>query len=107
MANFDPALRRETCVFQELFTENGRPVFRRLGFNFVQYDGDPEKYIEPRPPSDLYELIDEPDIFDARTQGVGLVVDFEFYRSRPFREFHNFGDSDSIDVDGAVSDDDL
>ncbi|HYE89034.1 MAG TPA: hypothetical protein VEA16_21940 [Vicinamibacterales bacterium] len=105
MAQFDPSLRRETWLFQELFAENGRKVYRRLGFNLVQYDGDPEKYIEPRPPSDVLELIDEPDIIDARTQGVGVVADFEFYTARPY-PVHNFGDSDSLDVDGAPADDD-
>ncbi len=93
MANFDPAQRRETWVFQEAFRENGKPVFVRMGFNLVEYDGDPEKYIEPRPPSDTVDLLsaDEPYLVSPVTDGVGLMKNAEYYNARPF-EVHSFGD---------------
>ena len=48
MAQFDPALRRETWCFQRLGTDpGGRPILRRMGFNLVSYDNSPDQVIEP------------------------------------------------------------
>ena len=56
MAQFDPKLRIETWVMQEVAKDaKQRPTFRRLGFNLVEYDGNPDRYIEPRPLADRYD----------------------------------------------------
>lgn len=89
MANFDPALRRETWVFQKLFDEKGRPVYRRMRFNFVEYDGSPDRYIEPVSMSDFYDILSADVLQDDDR---GRVVGFEFYTGRPF-EVHSFDDN--------------
>jgi hypothetical protein len=85
---FDPDTRRETWLFQEMYRDSGnRPVYRRLSYNLVEYDGDPDKYIEPVSMQSEDEMP-----FDARTSGdPGAMVRFEIYTSRPF-ELHSFND---------------
>lgn len=86
MAQFESAQRRETHIFQELFQENGQPVWRRMQFNLVQYDGDSDRYIEPRPASDFFDGISvEPRVHRAVADGIGVIAGMEFYQARPFR----------------------
>lgn len=49
MAQFDPAMRRETLVFQRLGIMNrqGKPCLKRAGYLWVEYDGVPDRYLEP------------------------------------------------------------
>ena len=51
MANYDPALRRETWVFQRLtirsHKNHGPRCFRRAGYKWVHYDGSPDRLLEP------------------------------------------------------------
>lgn len=48
MAQFDPRERLETWVFFKIGkTADGRDIVRRANFNFVSYDGDPDRVIEP------------------------------------------------------------
>ena len=96
MAGFDKTQRRETHIFQELFQEKGKPLFRRMQFNLVEYDGDPNQYIEPRPASDILDAVAvEPRVLKPVTDGVGVIADFQFYQKRPF-DVHSF--NDTVDV---------
>ena len=50
MANlFDPLLRRETLCLRRnsLKTGDGKPCMQLLPFKFVEYDGSPDRYLEP------------------------------------------------------------
>jgi hypothetical protein len=49
MANFDPLMRRETWCFQRnsAKTYDGKECMQLLPFKFVEYDGSPDRYIEP------------------------------------------------------------
>lgn len=93
MADFDKAQRRETLVFQEIGRENGKPLNRRMQFNLVTYDGDPNRYIEPRPASDFLDAVNaEPRVLRAMADGVGVIEGFEFYTARPYA-VHAFNDA--------------
>jgi len=95
MAQFDKSLRRETHVFQEIARENGRSLWRRMQFNLVQYDGEPDLYIEPRIPSDFLDVVSvEPDTL-TKSDGVGVIADMQFFQARPY-EVHSF--NDNVDV---------
>lgn len=95
MAQYDPALRVETWVFFEIGKIGRKPVYKRAGFNYVSYDGDPERMIEPvnkdgqvlsSAPSGTYshQML-------RPTQHFGQVGNFEILRGRP-SEVHNFSD---------------
>lgn len=49
MAQFDPLLRRETWCFQRTSQKNsaGKDCILGLPFKFVEYDGVPDRYLEP------------------------------------------------------------
>lgn len=75
MANFDPAMKRETWVFQSLRNANSKKqTWKRLKFNLVRYDGDPVQYVQP---VNLNELAGDSVVFDPYTHG-GIVEDFMF-----------------------------
>lgn len=45
---FDPATKRVWMVFQKIRDgASKRPLYRRLGFNFVADGDNPDRYIEP------------------------------------------------------------
>lgn len=94
MSQFDPALRRETWLFREQFSENGRPVYKRLGFNFVEYDGDPARVIEPV--SDVQFTKDaganggDFDILDPTATDNGNFVGFEVINQQAWNEVQQF-----------------
>jgi hypothetical protein len=85
---FDPATRRETWLFQQIgTTAAGKPIYRRLSYNFVEYEGESDRYLEPV----SAELDDRP-YTDPRIAGEpGAVVGFEFFNARPF-ETHSIND---------------
>jgi len=61
-----------------------------MRFNLVQYDGSPDRYIEPVSPSDFFDPIAvQPTILTDADRG--RVVDFEFFDARPY-EVHAFDD---------------
>ena len=48
MAEFDPAMKAETWIFEIIGKDaKGRTMYRRLPYNKVEYDGDPECVMEP------------------------------------------------------------
>ena len=87
MAQFDPKMRRETRLLQELYRDgSGRPVYRMLPYCFVEYDGNPDRYIEALPAGGRVD----PDLTlrnSPITDGVGQIVGFEYFRGRPFEAF--------------------
>jgi len=97
MANFDPAMRRETWLFQELGKDVGnKPIYRRMGFNLVSYDGSPDMVIEPVSAAYGVDLTN-PSVatIDNVTQDAGAVVGFQTFQARPY-EVHAFGDPVAI-----------
>jgi len=95
MAQFDPAQRRETWVFREMFTEHGRKVWKRAGFNFVEYDGSPERYIEPVNDFMFSVPVGEggadASLIDPHVDGTGSVVGFEFINEQDWNGVQHFG----------------
>lgn len=92
MAQFDPNLRREFWLLQKLGTDpSGRPYYRRMQMNLVEYDGVPDKFIEPINHSDVYDVLGEPDLLDARDDA-GSVAGILTFESRPY-EVHSFSDN--------------
>jgi len=87
----DPLTKREIWLFQKIGQafESGRPVYRRLQYNLVRYDGDPTEYVEPDTASgDFYRVIDGTGSpIDPRVDGAGNVVEFRFFDARPFEMF--------------------
>jgi len=85
MANFDPASRRETRIFKELFKDDrGRPVYQMMHYCYVEYDGSPDRYLEPLPvprygPDDK---INQPTV-----TGLGQIVGIEYVTRRPSEVF--------------------
>ena len=95
---FDPDTRHETWCF--LRVPDHRPGLNRddrlirLPFNIVHYEDSPDGFIEPRPPSELYDFTgDNFDLIAApgRSQGLGRVVRFEIFDTIPFEGVHGFG----------------
>lgn len=90
----DPTLKREIWLFQEIGLSGGRkgtPLYRRLPYNLVSWDGDPTQYIEPVNASgDFVRGIGETNVgapLDPRVDGAGLVAGFQFCKARPFEVF--------------------
>jgi len=77
MANFDPLQRFETWVFQkvgERRTAKGMvPVYKRLGWNRVEYDGDPNQKIEPVSLPRPENMPSQADVFGGQIVGFELV----------------------------------
>jgi len=107
MAQYDPAMRRETWVFQEIGRDGRGPVWCLADYLFVSYDDDPKRWIEPWPNGEIM-VTDGPKAFalidpakrgtDANNQGgLGRVVGFEFVTSRPY-EVHAFNDVDCTGI---------
>ncbi len=56
----DPTQRVETWLFVDIGRTGGpdsQPVYRCLPYVLVQYDGDPQQYLEPSPADEAYALI--------------------------------------------------
>jgi len=80
MANYDPKMRNETWLFRQIDrTSDGRPVYRRVRFNYVQYDDNPARVLEPVTEAAMFATLDgNARILDPQTDGNGRVVGFEF-----------------------------
>jgi hypothetical protein len=67
-----------------------------LPFNFVEYDGNPERCIEPinHAPyvlaNDLSDATRNYSPINARTHGSGVIAGFEIFDSPPFAEVQEF-----------------
>lgn len=85
MAQFDPKLRRETRLLKLLYRdERGRPVYRMLPYALVEYDGDPDRYLEPL---SIPQYGPGDRMATEAVDGIGLIIGFEVYNSRPFDMF--------------------
>lgn len=95
ISQMDPATKQEIWLFQQFGTTplgpagSGKPIYRRLPYNLVRYDGDPVEYIEPDCcAGDFWNILDgSGDPVDPRVKGLGAVVEFRFYNARPFEVF--------------------
>lgn len=92
----DPTTKVEIWLFQKIGSfppgragaNNVKPLYRRLPYNLVSYDGDPTQYIEPATHGDFNKVLDgSGDPLDPRTAGACLVGGFQFYDARPFEVF--------------------
>lgn len=94
MAQFDPLMKRETWVFsQHPASGNGtrEKIWQRRGFNFVSYDGNPDRYIEPvNMEQQMSERCSINDQKPAKV-GMGSVVGFEFIDGAAYLDIHQFG----------------
>ena len=85
MDQFDPALRRETWLFQNIGNQNNQPVYRCLKYMLVSYDNDPVQVIEPWPMEDFLQIQNNSlNVVTPRSDGLGRVVGFQFFDRRPF-----------------------
>lgn len=105
MAQFDPMMRRETWVFQQIGQDGRGPIWMLADYLFVSYDDDPKRWIEPWPNGEII-VTDGPNGFSlidpsnrstdgAGQPGLGRVVGFEFVTKRPY-EVHAFNDFDAF-----------
>lgn len=110
MAQYDPAMRREIWLFQEIARHNKRGrILKRLGYVLVSYDDDPQQFVEPVP-ADPFIALNAPDgtntgsgcrVIDPRVDGLGRIADFRFFNARPF-EVVAFNDVDAANNIGQL-----
>jgi hypothetical protein len=108
----DPLTKRETWLFQEIGRANGgpagsggAPLYRRLQYNLVSFDGDPTQYLEPAASAGDFtrSLVDgSATPIDPRVDGCGLIVGFQFCTARPFEVFA-LNDFDAVNNGGQLS----
>ena len=80
---YGTAEREVTLVFKEIGRDVRRkPIYQRAGFNFVSYDGDPDRFVEPVNPSAGVDLIGTAHTILQTPSQVERVVGFEFIRGR-------------------------
>jgi len=86
----DPTTKLEVWLFQRIAsTQHGRPIYRRLPYNLVSFDGDQAQYIEPIPAAGSHQRVLDGtcDPINPFTEGTGRVVGFQFFEARPFEMF--------------------
>lgn len=94
---FDPLQKRETWIFQEIGrTAMGKPFYRRMGFNLVNYDGSPDQFIEPVS-AGYHVVLTAANVLtvDNTMLDSGAVNGMMYVTARPF-EVHSFGDPVAI-----------
>lgn len=62
----------------------GKPGYRRLGLNLVEYDNSGNMVVEP------VSLQDDHAVSNPVTQGTGMVRSVEFIDGQPFRDVQQF-----------------
>ena len=96
MAQFDPTLRRETWLFQEIGQQpRGQKVFRCLPYVLVSYDNDPVQYIEPAPADEMVNVTANDGTttgnfgkpLNPSVDGMGRIGGFQYVTRRPFEVF--------------------
>jgi hypothetical protein len=111
MANFDPVLRRETWLFQEIGQQpKGKVIYRCLPYMLVSYDNDPVQYVEPRPADDFVNVSANDGTttgnagraINPSTDGLGRVGGIQFVTRRPFEVFA-YNDVDAATNIGQLS----
>jgi hypothetical protein len=85
MADFDPLQRVETWLFQQTNGGKGKPVYRRLPYNLVSYDGLPARVLEPRNATEYADLVGNCTVFDNQTQV--RIGGIEYVTTRPYPMF--------------------
>jgi hypothetical protein len=79
-----------TAVFFEIGKgAKETPIYQRAGFNFVSYDGDPDRYIEPVNANVQMNTLGTDHVLYTAPETRERLVGFEFFRGRPF-EVHAF-----------------
>jgi hypothetical protein len=85
---YESPLRLETWLFQRISTSAaGTPVYKRLKYNFVRYDGNPERVIEPVNQDAFVNLVGITGTPFVPRNDFGQVEGFEFFDGRPFEVF--------------------
>lgn len=96
MAQYDPSLRRETWLFKEIGRQGKKnPIYKRLGYILVSYDGDPVHYLEPCPVDQTVAVIANDGtttgngcrVIDPVADGLGRMSAQQFFTGRPFEVF--------------------
>jgi hypothetical protein len=88
MAQFDSTMKRETWVFQQIGKdERHQPLMKRLPFNFVEYDGDPARVIEPVSEGTQVCTFGPNSIVPVAGVNAGVCVGFEIIEGNPFQAF--------------------
>lgn len=93
MAQYDPAMRKETLLFQEVGRQGrNTPVYKQLPYVLVSYDGDPVQVLEPLPVDTRVRSNDAANtaacrVIDPVADGLGRVEAVRFFTSRPYEVF--------------------
>lgn len=77
MAGLDPNQRFETLVFVKVGdrqTAQGlKPVYKQLGWKYVEYDGNPNRFVEPISIPNAAVLLNQNDAFSGNVIGWEVV----------------------------------
>jgi hypothetical protein len=102
VTQMDPTTKVEIWLFQKIGYgpklpgtrgNHGVPIYKRLPYNLVSYDGDPAQYIEPVCVSEFVKVFDGPngatagDPIQPINDGYGRCGGVQFYDKRPFEVF--------------------
>lgn len=88
MANFDPAQRVETWLFQQIATDplTNKPIYRRMKYNLVSYDGSPERVLEPVNAEPMVDILTSGHVLAPQSH-FGRVGGMEYFTARPNEVF--------------------
>ena len=97
MAQFDPLQRRETMVLLDTgnIGRNNKPTYKLANFMWVEYDGNPAQYLEPRPAfpkfhDDIHGNIVQPESDGTLMHGIE-IMESPWLRDAYGTELHFFG----------------
>jgi hypothetical protein len=68
-----------------------------LNYCLVEYDGEPDRYVEPLPDGGGRHISSTDVMINPLTQGLGQIVGFEYFTARPF-EACAFDDADAVNL---------
>lgn len=87
---FEPDTRIETWIFVRVGSARLRnPRYRRARFNYVEYDGNPDRYMEPVSACELADITGTVSAFNKHR---GIIGRAEYYDQNPVAELHDFSD---------------
>lgn len=93
--------RRETWLFSEIETKDGKPIYRRLKWNIVQYGSDPAEYLEPVNAGSFDDTVTGAGTAGSPVgftdNGVGRMIGIRMVRGRVSR-VHAFDDYDAATI---------
>ena len=91
--------RRETWLFSQIDQKQGKPVYRRMGFNIVQYGDDPEEFLEPADLTSFGEdVVGMGGPVIAASGGIGRFWGVRLMTGR-LCGVHSFNDYDAATID--------